>query len=135
MIRLPTFVGIAPYIIGGALLFIAGGELIGGYKVSKVLRDQERVQQQIVANAIEQAKDLAQKWEEENAKTRALKTKLDKLQGDMKRRNYALDTAATEREKEIRAAAEKLSMCLIDEDVRKVLNDWMIDETAPPSAS
>ena len=38
MIRIPGALSFLPYLVGGALLFIAGGELIGGYKVAKVLK-------------------------------------------------------------------------------------------------
>lgn len=130
MIRLPGAISFLPYVVGGALLFIAGGELIGGYKVAKVLKANEAVQQQLITNALTQAQELAQKWEEENAKARELKRRVDKLQGELRSTSVALDSSVTLRQEQLRVAAENLSQCLLNEDTRRILNDWMTDENA-----
>lgn len=130
MIRIPSALSFLPYAVGGALLFFAGGELIGGYKVAKVMKANEAVQQQLVRNALAQAQELAQKWEEENAKARALKSKIDKLQGQLRSTSVALDASVSERQEQLRVAAESLSACLLNEDTRRILNDWMTNENA-----
>ena len=41
-----------------------------------------------------------------------------------------IDVLAQEREEAIMQAAENLSACLLNEETRDLLNDWMIDDPA-----
>lgn len=130
MIKIPGVMSFLPYLLGGAVLFIAGGELIGGYKVSKVMRQNEAVQQQLISNALTQAQELAHKWEEENAKARELRRRVDTLQGQLRSTSVALDSSVSLRQEQLRIAAENLSQCLLNEDTRRILNDWMTNENS-----
>lgn len=123
--------GMAGYAAGAALFitaFIAGGEVIGGYKVNKANKKCADIQETIVNNALAQATELAEAWEAENQKARDLQRRLERTQGALRATEAEIDVLATEREQAIAQAAENLSQCLLNDQTRELLNDWMTDD-------
>lgn len=120
--------GIVPYLIGGGILFVAGGELIGGYKANKAKEECGAIQRTIIQNALEQAEELASQWEAENQKARRLQRRVEALQGSLRQAEQEIEISSRERETEIEIATENLAQCLLNEDTRRILNTWMLDE-------
>lgn len=117
---------IASAVIGGGILFMAGGHIIGDYKANRAKEECSRTQMLIVENAIKQAQELAEKWEEENAKSLRLQRRVEALQGELRVAETEIDTQARRRETEIARAAENLAACMLNEDTRDILNSWML---------
>ena len=125
--------GMTGYIAGAALFltaFVAGGEVIGGYKANKAKETCSKVQKTIVANALAQATELADAWEAENKKARDLQRRLERTQGALSATEAQIDVLAEEREAAISEAAKNLSQCLLNDETRDLLNDWMTDDPA-----
>jgi len=116
----------ASALAGGAVLFIAGGQIIGGYKANQVRKEYVQVQATIVQNAIAQAEELAAQWEAENEKARRLQRRVERLQGELATAEIVISEETQRRETEIERAAENLATCLLNENTREILNNWML---------
>ena len=118
--------GWLPYVAAGSLLFFAGGQIIGGMKVNAVKAELAETQQQIINNAVAQAKELAEQYEAENVLRRQYQRQAESARASLRASEQELEFAFEQKETALATAAQNLSQCLLNEETAIILNDWLL---------
>lgn len=120
-----------PIIIASVVMFFAGNQLWGSYRVDKARKECSEIRNQIIENAIQQARDLAEQFEQENARARELQRRIDGLEAEQRETEQAAERRINEFEEALIAATESLKACQLGQPAAEILNDWELsnDET------
>lgn len=119
---------VLPWILGMVATFLLGGQLIGGLKENNARKACAEVQRTIVLNAVAQAEEIAEKWEQSRRDGNKLTRRVEGLRVELDRANDAIDQKGLDEADRLEAATVELTTCLLNDDTREILNDWLVGE-------
>ena len=115
---------LAPYLIGAAVMFFGGGQIIGGYKVNQAKKRCAESHQQIIENAVQAAQEVQDAYETQNKKARLAQRRVEALEKELAKAANRINAKTEKKRERLAVATEKLATCLIDDEAREILNEW-----------